>query len=344
MLEKPVITIAEVRDFCLQHQGQDLTLAFIRTELGVRSDTESFDRTRVHVSRLIDQKILRPVGRKGGNYKVVTQVEPVIVFNDRERRPLYKLNFPKSSEIDVDGKDINIEMDFAQYIILREGDLITVGGVKSSGKTTFMLNICGENVDQRPILMGNEYTVLAEDKFEPAPRFLSRLDSMGWVDWIDVDGKDKFILLPVSDDYAEHIVKNKLNIIDWIDIDGERLYGIGKVLKGIKNQLGRGIAVVALQKGETAGDPRGGQFVRDYSDLEILLDSFGDDPNDVLLTIRGCKEKTASIVGKTYAYSISKGVAIHHFREVKKCPQCHAQGYIKGEKCKECYGAKYVNA
>ena len=208
------------------------------------------------------------------------------------------------------------------------------------------MNFCGENIDKNPVLMGNEYTTIDE---EPTPRFLNRLDTMdankdGWVNWIDVDGNDKFILLPVRDDYAEHIVKNKINIIDWINLGGERLFDIGKVLEDIKANLGRGVAVIALQKSESADNPRGGQFVRDFSDLELLLDGYGNDEDDILLTIKGAKEKHSPIVGKTYAYSIGgSGTKIFKFREVKKCHTCRGSGFVKGGQCDTCYGKKFTD-
>ncbi len=46
-----------------------------------------------------------------------------------------------------------------------------------------------------------------------------------------------------------------------------------------------------------------------------------------MLTIGKVKEYTKPVIGKTYGYSIDKGVKIHHFREVKKCPTCYGKGY-----------------
>jgi len=163
-----------------------------------------------------------------------------------------------------------------------------------------------------------------------------------WANWTNGDGMDKFQLLPVMDDYAEHVVANKINIIDWINLDGSQLYDIGKVLYGVKANVGRGIAIVALQKGEGAINPRGGQFVRDFSDLEILLDTFGKDTHDILLTIKGVKESIRSVVGKTYAYTIGgNGTKMFNFREVRRCKGCSGTGVYKGHDCDECFGNRY---
>ncbi len=348
------ITTAEVKELLKKMQGKEVTLTSIRKELQISAGTKSFDSVRNIMHQLAEQKdgtkLVRASGKKDGVYKVIEQVVPVSVFGvERERRPMFELIFPR----DWNTMD---EMSFSKDVVIREGDLITLGGVKSKGKTTLCLNFCGENIDKHPVLMGNEYTVLIVDdksegkaRYEPAPRFLHRLDAMdankdGWITWIDVDGKDKFELLPVRDDYAEHIVKNKINIIDWINLGGEKLYDIGKVLEDIKANLGRGIAIVALQKSESADNPRGGQFVRDFSDLELLLDGYGNDEDNILLTIKGAKEKHSPIVGKTYAYTIGgSGTKISNFREVRKCPVCRGSGYVKGEKCGTCNGNKFMD-
>ena len=340
------ITIAEVRAFLQEIEGQEISLDKLRSELGIEKYnpqgeiTKSFVAIRPIVSELVDHKLLRYVSR--GQYMVVKQVAPVQVYGvDREDRPPFDLIFPRDF-------DTMIEMDFAQYVVIREGDLISIGGIKSAGKSTLCMSFGGENIDKNPVLMGNEYTIFTEQKYDIAPRFKKRFDTMsitngGWIDWTDKDGKDKFTLLPVWSDYAEHIVKNKINIIDWVDLPGE-YYMISPLMKDIKKAIGRGVGIIALQKSENRANPRGDQMARDFADLEFILDGFGNNPYDVLLTIRGAKETTAPIVGKTYVYHISEGVKIHNFREVKKCPECRGTGYKASKPCELCYTLKFVDA
>jgi len=329
----------KLREYLQGAQGRVVNLRDIRSELKIDPTSPEWESCGREMRRLVAEKIVRPSGRNDGIYKVVTQVQPVRVFADgRERRPIFDLRWPEDRER-------GMPLEFTEHVVIREGDLITVGGVKSRGKTTLCINLAAENVDKKPILMGNEYTIFTKGIYEPAPRFFNRLALMReWVEWTDGDGSDKFVLLPVKEDYAEHIVEDRINIIDWINLDGNQLYDISKVLGDIKSALGRGIAIVALQKGEGAVNPRGGQFVRDFSDVEILLDGFGDTEDDVLLTIKGCKEKTAPIVGRSYAFTITReGTEIWNFREVKKCPTCRGSGYVKGGTCDDCYGNKFVD-
>ncbi len=268
----------KLREFLKTAQGRDLDLSYLRRELHIdpKSPADANLRTLLSVT-LVGEKIVRPSGKKDGVYRVITQVNPVKVFiPGRERRPPFDLIFPRDF-------DTMMEMDFAEDVVIREGDLILISGLSNFGKTTLCLSFCGENINKNPVLMGNEYTTLVEDNYVPTPRFMNRLEAMDWVEWVNVDGNDKFTLLPVRDDYAEHIVKDKINIIDGINIDTGEHYMIGTILENIKKQLGRGIAIVAIQKAEGAAAGRGGQFTKDFADLELLIDKFGD--SDVLLTI-----------------------------------------------------------
>ncbi len=331
----PEISTTEVKEYLNQIQGREITLSGLRKEFNILPGTKSFDAIRTIMFRLVEQKIVRPTSKHDGAYKVITQVEPVKVFiPGRERYPPFDLVFPKDF-------DTGMQMDFAGTVVIREGDLILISGLSNFGKTTLCLNFCGENIARRPVLMGNEYFTIVEDKYIPTPRFLNRLDAMDWVEWVDVDGNDKFTLLPVRDDYAEHIIKDRINIIDWINIQTGEHYMIGTILEGIKKQLGRGIAIVAIQKAEGAIAGRGGQFTKDFADLELLIDRFGKD--DVLLEVGKVKEYNSSVIGKTYAYSIGTGVKILNFREVKKCPECKGQGYKAGKECELCLGRKFID-
>ena len=331
-----------LREYLKSVQGRVVTLRDLRMELKIDPNSSAWEGVRVQMLRFANnpkERLVVPSGKNDGVYKVIVQVNPVRVFvPGRERRPVFNLMFPQDAQRDI-------EIDIADKIVIREGDLITLGGVKSKGKTTLCLQFAGANIDKRPVLMGNEYTVAVDGRYEPAPRFFNRLEKMSeWIEWVDSEGNDKFTLLPVREDYAEHIVRDKINIIDWINMDAGALYDISRVLENIKAQLGRGVAIIALQKSEGAGNPRGGQFVRDFSDVEILLDGYGKGDDDILMTIKGVKEKKSPVVNKTFAYTIiNEGTQLYNFREVVECRACRGSGYTKGGKCEECNGRKYID-
>jgi len=248
---------SKLREFLIERQGREVDLSYLRAELQIKPDSPAWDGLRVLMHNLVKEKLVKPSGRKDGIYKVIKQVKPVRVFDKgRERRAPFKLIFPKDFETCM-------EIAIAEDIVIREGDIVTIGGVSNFGKTTLALNFCGENIHYNPVLMGNEYTTRIgdTDEYEPTPRFLNRLDAMTWIEWTNGDGSDRFTLLPVREDYAEHVVKDKINIIDWINLDANKLYDISRVMDDIKAEIGRGIAIPVLQKGEGAQTARGGQFV-----------------------------------------------------------------------------------
>ena len=327
------ITLGEVRDFLLRIQGREIRLNELRAEFNILRESKSWDGMRKIIERLTTEKIVKPSGysRNDGVYKVIAQIKPVQVFGiERERRPPFQLVFPKDY-------NTKAQMYFAEQIVIREGDLVLIAGMSNFGKTTLCMNFAGENIDKLPVLMGNEYTTIDQ---EPTPRFINRLESMDWVQWVDENGYDKFTLLPVWEDYAEHIIKDRINIVDWVNLPGE-YYLISPLMEGMKRAVGRGVGVITIQKNEGNVSGRGGALTKDFADCELLIDRFGKD--EVLLTVGKVKEWTKNVMGKTYAYAIVDGVKIVDFREVKKCPYCRGSGYTKSGECDTCFGSKFVN-
>lgn len=322
--------------------GREVSLQFLRTELRIEPGSPEYDNLRQMMNRLSKDKgswgslSVKASGRHDGVYKVYRRAKPVSVFGvKRDRREPFMLKFPQDH-------DTGEEMIFSDSIVIREGDVITIGGQSNFGKTALAISFCGENIDHYPVIMGNEYTTRAGDteEYEPTARFLSRLDNMDWVEWSNGDGMDKFTLLPVRDDYAENIVKDRINIIDWINLDANRLYDISRVMEDIKAEIGRGIAIVVLQKGEGTM-ARGGQFTKDFTDCEILIDRFSE--VESLLTIGKVKEYTQPVIGRTFAFGIKQGIKISNFREMKKCPKCYGRGFAGSGRCDTCDGRKFVD-
>ena len=330
-----------LREYLRSVQGRVVNLKDLRAELKIDPADSAWDGIRVLMHNLVKEKVVRPSGRNDGIYKVVTQIKPVRVFaKERERRLPFNLFFPKDFKT-------GMEFPFAESIVIREGDVLSIGGVSNYGKTCLAVNFCGENIEYLPILMGNEYTTRVGDtnEYEPTPRFINRLEEMDWVEWVNGTGEDKFILLPVREDYAEHIVKDRINIVDWINLDADRLYDISKIMDDIKAELGRGIAILVLQKSDLANAPRGGQFAKDFTDCELLIDKLSE--TESMLTIGKVKESTKSVIGKTFAFSILRGVKITNFREIIKCPTCYGKGWKKAGNisipCEDCSKTGYVD-
>lgn len=308
----------------------EFKLEDFRKKYQIAGDSPNF---HTHIQRLIEQRYIKKVKR--ATYRKVKLAQAIKVFG-RQRRPLVIIKPPED-------RDTGEPMDFLSDIVFREGDLILISGFKNRGKTNLCLNIIGENLDKNPVLMGNEYTVMGKDgDFEPSPRLLNRLDSMNWVKWIDGNNKERFELLPVYQDYAEQIRPGRLNVIDWINLPGE-YYMISPVMEEIKRSLGSGIGIVVLQKNPGSEHGRGGNPSKDFADVELLLDPFGEDKDAVMLTVETVKESKQAVQGRKFVYKIRKGVEIVNLREVVKCGKCFGKGWRHDKPCDVCDKVGYID-
>lgn len=315
------ITTADVREYLKRAVGREVDLTSVRRDLLIRPEDKSWENVRNIMYQLGElsgeKRIIKPSGKRDGVYYVIPPVRRIRVFGtNREKKPPFDLRYPH----DYDTEE---EFPFGKQVVIREGDCILLSGVSNYGKTAIALNFAGANIDRRPILLGNEYS----KNGEPTPRFLNRLEAMDWVQWTNGDGEDKFELLPVYGDYAEWVVKDRINIIDWVNIDANYLYSISKVMEDVKYAVGRGIGIIVIQKSEGSDSGRGGQFTKDFADLELLIDKHSEWESRI--TIGKVKEYTGRIIGRSWAYTIGDGVKLLNVREVVKCPSCYGKGWKK---------------
>jgi len=329
-----IISVPDVKAFLSEIVGKDITLTQLRKEFKIKSEDKSFDAIRNILFQLSKQGIVKASGKKDGNWHVIKRVEPIPVFSiPRERRPPFQLFYPTDF-------DTSQPFSFADNVVVREGDCILIAGESNWGKTTLAMNFLAANIGYNPVLLGNEFT---KDN-EPTPRFLNRLDTIDWVTWVDETGQDMFTLLPVYQDFAENVIKDRINIIDWINIQTGEHYLIGNIMEEIKTAVGKGIAIIVIQKAPGSESGRGGQFTKDFADLELLIDKHTN--MESRLTIGKCKEYTKSVTGRSWAYEISKGVQLRNVREVIKCPTCYGKGWQKfgtaNKPCERCQKIGWV--
>lgn len=325
------ITTVEVKAFLQNIEGREISLDALRRELQIEQGSKSWDGIRNIMFHLVEQKVVKPSGRKNGIYKVLRKVDPIRVFGSNHKSSEFKLYFPRDF-------DTGIEIEIAEHIVVRGGDLILIAGVSNYGKTALAMNFLAENISSHPVLMGNEYTT-ADGKV--TPRFLNRINSMEGIDWVDEDGNDNFTLMPVLEDYAEYIVKDRINIIDWINIETGEHYMIGSLLKSIKQEVGDGVAIAVIQKAEGAVAGRGGQFTKDFADVELLIEKYGE--RESRLTVGKVKEYTRNIIGRSWAYEIVGGVKLINIREIRRCKRCYGKGYNSKGACEDCNEKGWVD-
>jgi hypothetical protein len=196
--------------------------------------------------------------------------------------------------------------------------------------------------------MGNEYTTL--DGIA-SPKFKRRMMAMAenWLTddgeqngWLKDNGEPKFQLLPVKENFEDYVESGKINIIDWINLSGDKSYDIGKIIENIKTNIGKGIAIVVVQKSENKELGRGGDYTRDMADVYFTLDPLGK--IGTRLSVGKVKAYKHSVTGRSWGFEIRDfGANLTNIRELKKCYSCHGTGSKFGKECSTCFGKGWLD-
>ena len=323
------LTTDAVRKWCLDATGE----FHYKGVLNGTVSPELYGRLRKIIHDLVKDGTIKPCGRNDGYYKAIQKVEPVVWWNGDVGEPL-DFRFPRSYD---DDSSFGIE----DMVEVFAGDLVLITGRSNYGKTTMALSILGENLgSMKGVLMGSEYTAA---NGEASPKFKRRMKRMDWANWLK-DGSPHFDLLPVGADYEDYVEADKLNVIDWISLPGE-YYLIDRVMKAIKDRVGRGVAVPVIQKNKDAEFGEGGERSERYADVVLKIDSFGK--SESLLTIGRVKAPKGRATGRTFAFEIvDYGANLRNIREVVKCNNCRGKGYTgtanNYKRCSACAGLKYI--
>jgi len=325
-------------DYLKTSEGREVNLRdirmFLRIEPGSKDDTNL--RTQMSTT-MVERKVVKPSGRSDGVYKVLTPVKAITTMADIDEIPIGGFRFPRNH-----GED-DTAFGIEDLVEVFEGDLILITGRSNYGKTAMALNIMGENLLLMPtVLMGSEYTA---SNGKLSPKFKRRIKRMAWANLANEDGTLNFKLLPIGGDYEDYVEADCMNVIDWISLDGE-YYLIDRVERSIKDMVGRGVAVVVLQKNKDNEFAEGGERTVRYADVVLNIDAYGE--NESLLTIGKVKAPRKRATGRTWAFEvIDFGANFLNIREVVKCRICWGKKWKKfgntSVPCDDCHRTGYVD-
>ena len=310
--------------------GKEFTIDHMMEECEVR-DKSQRKHMRTILTRCCDKRLIKAVGYREGIYKVLRKITPVEWWLADESKYI-DFKFP-CSHLDDTTFGLN------DMINVSPGDLIVIAGMSNMGKSGMVLNMLAENVGISDcLLMGNEYTNLDGTA---SPKFKRRMGSMEWVDWMNGDGKPKFDLLPVKEDYEDYIVGGKINFVDWINLT-DNFYRVGKILEDIKTRIGDGVAVCVVQKSESKNKGIGGDFTEHMADTYLTLDFLSD--NESRLTIGKVKDSKSRATGRMFAFTmVDNGANFVDIREIKLCTQCYGRKTWRGLPCSICSASGYMD-
>ncbi len=160
-----------------------------------------------------------------------------------------------------------------QIISVSTGNVIIIGGSTDAGKTVLLLDFVMRNMDNFPIRYINwemdegelyQRLCLLEKYYNvPVDSFYDKVEFVGWYcDALDPESMNGLVHL---------IHPDKVNIVDYLTANKD-FFGIGGVLERIHNKLGKGVALVALQKDLEADLPYGKGHTQKVSRLALTLD------------------------------------------------------------------------
>lgn len=233
----------EVREWVLTTSGNFLTTDLFRElDLTTRDNKK---KAVVALLRMEKDGILAKCGIKRGCYRAIEKDSPLIDYLSADISHVFDVKWP---------------FELENYVNIYPHNVIVVAGASNAGKTAFMLNTVKLNMDRHRIEyfsseMGAEEIKLRLSKFDDVPL-----------------NKWKFFPRERSNNFADAIVPDAINIIDYLEVTKD-FYEVGGQIKDIHDRLGKGIAVVALQKKKGADTGRGGEFTLEKPRLYITIDA-----------------------------------------------------------------------
>lgn len=174
---------------------------------------------------------------------------------------------PMSFE-EVSGEPVEIFWPFGihQFVNLFPGNIATLGGMKNSGKTAFLLNLAKFNRERMDVHYFN-----SEQGEEEMFARLNLFEDMTMSDWAKVKFYER------SSNFPEVIKPGcgKLNIIDFLEVHDD-FYAIGGLIRDIFDALDGALAVIAIQQNPNTEDPIGGRRSTEKSRLHLKMSSSND--------------------------------------------------------------------
>ncbi len=218
---------------------------------------------------------------------------------------------------DLQGNDFNL-----RYVKLFPKATITLAGEKDNAKTAFCLNFMAENMDK--------YTCVYHTNEMSGEELVERMGLFDWVHWYKEDGTPKFIAVEQFQ-YWQDVVReypDAIHIIDYLD-PGANAYNIGEIISEIRNCLGKGMALISIQKRSSTGTKKDGSTFRVNVDYGIG-GQFSEHKARLVIHMQGKNELFVKIckawhknlpgaqhpAGRLYRFNLINGARFTNIREI----------------------------
>lgn len=235
----------ELSDSYISVTGCYNQLSELLSATGATSSYKDWRKTvRAEFIRLKKEGKIRP-DKKEGHYRRVDDVCPDMVLKPSK-----------------DTHPVILPFRLRDYVKIFPKNIIVVGGVKSSGKTAFLLNTAFDNRDNPEGVFYYNSEMGEDELVERLENFETPMS-----EWGKIHFKSR-----VSN-FAD-VVKsnpNAIHIIDFLELYDE-FYRIGEFIREIFDVLGKGVAIIAIQKNPHNDLPLGGARAIEKARLVLAFD------------------------------------------------------------------------
>ena len=164
--------------------------------------------------------------------------------------------------VSTEAHSLLLPLGIREFVKIMPKNIIIVGGSKSSGKTAFLLNTAHMN-------RGRKEGVYYYNSEMAAEELRVRIDEFEhpFQEWTKIHFKER------SGNFADLIRQHPdaVHIIDFIEMSDE-FYKIGFYIREIHDALGKGVAIIAIQKNVGTDYALGGQRSIEKARLVLALD------------------------------------------------------------------------
>lgn len=224
------------------------TLRELARELQFSSNIALYNNLKLTLKRLKDKKVIESVGSNRGVYR---KVERTLERMD--------LNAVESDEYEID-----LPLGLSDLVKIYPKNIIIVAGEKNTAKTLFGLYTAKANMDHKAI----HYFNSEMDAIELKSRLLL-FDDVGFESWNKVNFYSR------SNNFHDCLFPDDVNIIDYMEIHDD-YYRIGGMIRQVHDALGKGIAIINIQKKSGQDMGRGGEVTSEKARLYISLSQLTD--------------------------------------------------------------------
>ena len=281
MAEK--ITTEVIRDWVVATTGT-FTYKDLFFEKGI-TDPANMDYVYVVMKRLCGERLIKAINGRHGSFRLLDKDAPILNWKGVK---------------DYTGVDMLWPFELEKFVKIHPRNVIVVGGDPNKGKTAFLHNVISLNWRKHNIALWDS----ENSKQELAIRFAEYEDYGLWPDDIARERSKDFA------DVIEEYNPDGINIIDYLEIT-ENFYAVGKFLREIRDALGKGRAIVAIQKAKGAELPIGRDFSQQIARLVLTID-----PG--ILTIRKAKsfaQRNVNPNNMKFSFKLKDGA---HFTDIEE--------------------------